>query len=181
MRRRTFLPPEPRRLKLHFLHHPKSYPGPNEEWELHRGFRIRVVSRNVLALFVGKPPEESNLLSRTPEAGENSFLLIPAPMGPRAEDLELGLRRVQGEGWEPEVTMLLSDERLLKVSPRHLKSQLKAKIPKGHGGLVLWVWQEMPAEFCRGLDFFNSEQILHQFGRIGRRVARRAKWRRYLP
>lgn len=179
MRHRTFLPPQPRRLKLHYLHHPRSYPGPDSEWELHRGFRIRVLSRHALALFIGQPPPVSDLLSKKPEPGEDSFLLIPAPAGPRAEHLAFGLEVAREEGWTPSVTMLLSDDRHLQVAPGRLRRKLKAVIPENHSGLVLWVWQEMPMDLCQGVDFFNPEQILHQFGRIGRRVKRRSRWRPY--
>lgn len=181
MRPRTFLPPQTRRLQLNYLHYPRSYEGPASEWELHLGFRIRVVSRHALALFVGQPPAESDLLSKGPEVGEESFLLLPAPAGPRPEHLAAALRLVGEEGWSPSVTLLLSDDQHLQVSPRRLRAGLKAAIPADHPGLVLWVWQEMPKDLCQGVDFFNPEQILHQFGRIGRRVSRRARWRRFYP
>lgn len=181
MIKRTFLPPEPRRLKLNFLHYPKTYAGPQSEWELHRGFRIRVLSRNCLALFIGQPPSDSTLLSRCPEEGEDSFLLLPAPSGVDPKDLEQGFQIANEEGWSPQVSMILSDGRRLQGSTRKTKAALRKAIPKAHPGLVLWVWQEMPGELCQGMDFFNSEQILHQLGRMGRRVSRRAKWRRFLP
>lgn len=178
---RRFQPLEPRRLKLHFLHYPRSFQGPNKEWELHHGFRIRILARNILSLCVGRPPTESDLLSCKPEVGETSFLLIPAPHGPNPEDLALGLELASKEGWSPQVTLILSDDQHLSAKPGPTRRALKMVIPKSHNGLVLWVWQQMPAELCDGLDFFNAEQILHQLGRIGRRVKRRARWRKLLP
>ena len=178
---REFTPPDVRRLEINYLCHPRSYKGPEGEWELHRGFRIRILSRHALALFIGPPPESSNLLSKGPEKGEESFLILPAPKGANANEVSRAFALTQAEGWTPSVTMILSDDQLLETAPSKMSSALKKAIPKKHPGLVLWVWQEMPGELCQGMDFFNAEQILHQFGRMGRRVTRRGKWRKFIP
>lgn len=178
---REFTEPDLRRLKLNYLCHPRSYKGPVGEWELHRGFRIRVLTQNALALFIGPPPQDSNLLSKGPEEGEESFMLLPASKGLDAHELREAFSVAGSEGWTPQVTLILSDDELLEGSPSKLSSGFKSAIPKKHPGLVLWVWQEMPGEMCQGIDFFNAEQILHQFGRMGRRVTRRCKWRKYIP
>lgn len=181
MKHRTFTPPEVRRLNLEFLHHPRHWEGPEGEWEIHRGFRIRVMTRNVMALFLGQPPSYCNLLSLYPEPGEDSFMVLPAPLNPQGSDLAMGLGLASEEGWVPQVTLILSDDRQLTRPYRALKRELKSAIPREHEGLVLWVLQEMPGELCEGMDFFNPEQTLHQLGRIGRRVGRRGRWRRFLP
>ncbi len=181
MKHRTFKPPEPRRLDLEFLHHPRSYEGPENPWEIHRGFRIRVLTRKVLAMFLGQPPNYCSLLSLYPEPGEDSFLVLPAPLDPQGSDLAMGLGLAAEEGWLPEVTLILSDDQQLTRPYRTVKRELKSVIPRDHEGLVIWVLQEMPGELCGEMDFFNPEQSLHQLGRIGRRVARRGRWRRFLP
>lgn len=178
---RAYREPEVRRLKLHYLHHPRCYQHSSQPWELHRGFRIRVLTPHALALFVGQPPRDSDLLSRRPEPGEDSFLILPAPHGASPLLLKEALSLCAGEGWAPQVTLVLSDEKLLKEPPSGLRRALRAAVPKSYPGLALWVWQEMPAPLRDDLDFFNAEQILHQLGRMGRRVARRMKWRRFLP
>jgi len=55
-------------------------------------------------------------------------------------------------------------------------------VPKDWPNLVLWVRQYMPVgTHWSGNDFFTPEQNLYQWGRVGRRVRRRTRWRSWLP
>ena len=56
------------------------------------------------------------------------------------------------------------------------------KVPRDWPNLVLWVRQPMLAgTVWTGNDFFTAEQTLYQWGRVGRRVQRRSRWRPLIP
>jgi hypothetical protein len=173
------LPVDLRRLKVHILRWPPAWRGPIEPWELTRGFRVEVLDRSLLWMALGGPESsDQRLLEAVKRPGEEGLLLLPAPSGPSEQDLQ-GTDKVLEGFPEADVLVLLSDGRRL-ASPRKQLSGLRARF-KGRSLAVVWVWQDMPAELCDGLDFFNVEQNLHQLGRIGRRLVRQARWRRFLP
>ena len=165
------------RLRLQILHHPREAWGPQGPWELWRGFRLEVLSESLLALTLGATSEadaRGDPLRPDTGPGEETLLVVPAPMGPSVEAVE---EAALVTGWTPSAALLLSDDQQLRGPDARALRQAarRASWP------VVWVLQEMPSEPYRGLDFFNVEQSLCQLGRIGRRLSRRVRWRRWLP
>jgi hypothetical protein len=163
---------DPRALRLLYLNHPRSYPGPRHDWELPRGFRLRTLARGAFVLYLRSPEapvDDADFLSTRPLVGEESFLLVPSPCGEPGAAFHQALSHLRAEGWWPDVALLLSDHVSIAPDP------FKCPMP------VVWVLQPMPLETRDGLDFFTLEQSLPQFGRISRRVRRRCRWRRLRP
>lgn len=157
------------RLRLDYLNHPRSAPAPLCDWELTRGFRIRAVAEKVLVLILGPAQGGGPALEPAPGPGEEALLLV---LSPRPQDLELALSLPHKEGWDPAGVLVLSAH---DSPPGALRQQLAA-VARGVPWLVVWVLQDMPPG-----DFFNAEEVLHQSGRISRRISRRSRWRRLLP
>ena len=180
------LPPQlsERRLKLVALHHPSQYAGPVQDWELDRGFRLRVLTGDAFVLYLrssqSQPP--GDFLSKWALEGEESFLLLPAPSGQLAASLRRALDVLETEQWWPDTMLLMSDWSVKPAFAWRAGSDLKALLPAGLPSLVAWVFQEMPTERgADGLEYFTPEQTLYQLGRISRHVRRRCRWRRWLP
>jgi hypothetical protein len=154
----------PRRLKLITLHHPRLHPGPKADWELDRGFRLRVLTRDSLLLYLRSPQfaQAEDFLSRRPLAGEESFLLIPAPSGQLSRPFGEALDAMHKEGWWPDTILLMSDWKMRPSFPFPRCSELRAALPAGLPSFVAWVFQEMPTELARGIDTFTPEQNLYQ-------------------
>ncbi|MBI3925884.1 MAG: hypothetical protein HY319_10115 [Armatimonadetes bacterium] len=168
-------------LELRYLHLPRSAQLPQAHWELSRGFRLRVVEPHVLVLTLGAASATaSDPLARAPASGEESLVLLPAPRGPDERMLEKAIELPRDEDWCPAAVLLLSDPRQLGEPIRKLERALRPTA-RSSPWLVVWVLQEMPDGFRRGLDFFNVERVLHQLGRISRRIQQRMTWRRRLP
>ncbi len=161
-----------RRLKLEYLNHPRSARGPLADWDLARGFRLRVVSSKLLFLYLA-PLQAGELtpLSLAPQPGEDGLAVV---LGAYPEEIQRAHNLFNEEGWEPGAILILSDDRRLK-SLRPLRQQLK-EAARAAPLLTVWVFQDLPPE-----GFFNPEQVLHQLGRISRQIVRRIRWRRRLP
>lgn len=161
---------------------PRSWRGPQAPWEIdRRGFRLRVLGPDLLALTLGKPGPKppGGVLSRAPGPGEETLLIVPAPKGPPTEALEAARRIPQEEGWSPACLLVLSDrEQLTSYSRarRDLGRALRrAAFP------AAWVLDQSPQVDFRGLPYFTVERSLRQLGRVGRRLERWARWRRLWP
>lgn len=151
-------------LKLAILGHPRRHPGPHAPWELHRGYRLRVLGPDLLVLFLNPGGE---VLSPTPQPGEEALLLLFVPEGPEPGALEQACALCREEGWEPDCLLVLSD-------PAQLRRRPTGKVPREI--LAVQVLQPLPPP-----GFFSTEKVLYQLGRIGSRLRRRCRWRRYLP
>lgn len=160
---------------------PRAWRGPEAPWEIQRGFRLRVVSPEVLVLTLGAPRDKApgQALQAAPGTGEESFLVLPAPLGASAEALALARRLPAEEGWRPACLLVLSD-RLQLASYGGARRDLRAGL-RGADFAAAWILDEMPTVDFRGLPYFTVERSLRQLGRIGRRLARWAKYRRLLP
>ena len=161
---------------------PRSWKGPEGPWEIdRRGYRLKVLGPELVALFLGAPEakEPGRALATSPTRGEEALLVVPAPRGPSAETLE-ALRKVpQEEGWTPSCLLVLSDRSQL-ASYRATRRSLGQAL-RGAGFPAAWVLDESPSVDFRGLPYFTVERSLRQLGRIGRRLARWARYRRLLP
>ncbi|MBS2039351.1 hypothetical protein JST97_30480 [bacterium] len=154
-----------RRLRVDFLHYPRAFRARHFRWDLDRGFRLEVLGASAywFALLDGEGLSQAVVAS--PQGQEQDFLL-------QVERQSAG----RWPDWDPArlgphtICALLSDR---GVPPR---------VPPGWPNLVIWVRQSMLAgTVWTGNDFFTPEQTLHQWGRVGRRVQRRARWRPLIP
>ncbi len=161
-----------RRLKVQCLALAPDYAGPVAGWELERGFRTRIDSHQRLRLFLSLSPNhggaDRDLLSNAPLQGEEVFDLIVAPNGLSPQDCLDEMKQLQPTG---QVVLFLSDQSLSISNKRTLQRGIS---PKGLAG-VFWVSLEMSTQVYQGVEFFNLEQNLLHFGRIGRHVARLVK------
>lgn len=160
---------DPDRLKVAPLNLPRGWPGPTRPWEIERGFRLRVVSPEVLVIHLGAAAEGAR---PGPGPGEEALVLVLAPEDPRAEVVAAAAGLPRAEGWEAGALLVLSDDRRLDRPFGRLRRELKGAAA---GLAAFWVLQEMP------YDYFTAEHTLRQLGRVGRRAARWARWRRWLP
>ncbi|MGE0488599.1 MAG: hypothetical protein AB7S38_05260 [Vulcanimicrobiota bacterium] len=159
---------------MHYLNHPRQADGPSDHWELQRGYRLRVVGSDSLVLYLGPATGQElqgELMGVAPLSGEEALLLVLASQTASAGKLEAALQVCDREGWNPRAVLVLWDSHQATTTDR---PGLK-KAARGDR-LVVLVDQEMPPE-----SFFNPEQVLHQLGRISRRIQRRVAWRRHLP
>ena len=163
----------------------RGYSGPLQDWELSRGFRLQVLEPGWFALFLGarslKPDEDS--LGQRPGAQEESFLVGLPPRDATAVWLETGRNHLARLAWTRGVVALLGDFRERGGRLKRLHRESKAIFSDCLAcGAAFWVWQPMPTAWRgEGLAFFAVEQQLYQWGRVGRRVARRCRWRRFWP
>jgi hypothetical protein len=161
-----------RRLKVQCLALDPNYGGPAAGWELERGFRARVDSHLRLRLFLSLSPNhggpDRDLLSPTQLQGEEIFDLIVVPNGLSSSACLEELKSLEPSG---QVVLFMCDRSLAISHKRRLQRSISAP---GLGG-VFWVSLEMPTQLYQGVEFFNLEQNLLHFGRIGRHVARLVK------
>lgn len=156
---------DPRRLRVDYLHYPRAFRARHFRWDLDRGFRLEVLGPTLfwLALLDGEGLEQA--VDARPQGLEQDFLL-------KVE------RRAGGDwpGWDRSrlgphtICAVLSD---VGRAPR---------VPPDWPNLVIHVRQPMlEGTVWTGNDFFTPEQTLYQWGRVGRRVQRRARWRPLIP
>ncbi len=161
---------------------PRSWKGPQAPWEIdQRGYRLRVLGPELVCLTLGAPGPRSpgGALSRSPGPGEEALLIVPAPSGPAAETLAQARELPGQEGWAPACLLVLSDRRQLP-SYSHTRRDLGRAL-RGSGFPAAWILDDLPQVEFRGQPYFTVERSLRQLGRIGRRLARWAKYRRLLP
>lgn len=161
----VWVAPDPRKLKVDFLHYPRGFRTAHFNWDLDRGFRLEVLGSRLFWLAL---PDSEWLVQPTdcrPQGGEQDFLLFVQ-------------RECQGH-WPDFPPSRLSSHTICVVLSESGKA---IQPPSSWPGLVLWVRQLMPSGTrWTGNDFFTPEQILYQWGRVGRRVRRRARFRNWLP
>lgn len=156
---------DPRRLSVDFLHYPRSFRAAHFFWDLDKGFRLEVLGRAVFWMSLLDSAGVTEPVVCRPQGREQDFLLHVS-------------RNCQGvwPSWDrsrlgPHTVCVVLSQDGRPVRP-----------PRDWPNLVLWVRQDMPAGTrWTGNDFFTPEQILYQWGRVGRRVKRRARWRGFLP
>ncbi len=167
---------------MHYICHPRRARGPRCPWELERGFRLRIVKRDLLLLFLGgETVAEGEPVCTGVQSGEELLVVIPATLGPDERQLESALSYISAAGLEPQAVLILSDPQQMNMPEHKVLPKLKLVVKRFDSFfLVVWVLQEMPP-VVEELDFFNVEQVLHQLGRISRRLARRVSWRSKLP
>lgn len=156
---------DPRRLRVDFLHYPRAFRARHFRWDLDRGFRLEVLRAQSFWFSLLDPAGlEKGCLTR-PQGQEQDFLLEVA-------------RTSQGL-WPEWDRARLSPHTICVILSETGKP---CAVPRDWPNLVLWVRQPMLAgTVWTGNDFFTPEQILYQWGRVGRRVQRRARWRGWLP
>lgn len=177
-----FTPAErPDSLRVAPLRLPRSWRGPEAPWELRRGYRLRVPDPAVLVLTLGAPGAKApgQALLPTPGPGEEALLVLPAPGGPAPEALELARRLPRDEGWRPACVLVLSDRRQVPSYGATRRELVRAM--GGEDFAAAWILDEMPTVDFRGLPYFTVERSLRQLDRVGRRLARWARYRRLLP
>ena len=170
-------------MRVQFLWSTRTYRGPFAEWELARGFRVTTVAPGWFAFFLGgrSLDADSDALRLVPCAGEEAFLLGILPPSPSREWLEAGRSVLKALGWREGVVAILADFRRRSLLGRFYK-QSRAVFQGGMDkGAAFWVWQTMPLPARGDLAFFSVEQQLFQWGRVGRHVRRRCRWRRFFP
>ena len=135
------------------------------------------------AFFLGGRSLESDAdaLSLTPHCGEEAFLLGVLPPTPDLEWLKRGKSALEALGWEQGVVAILADFRRRAFLKRFHKLSLATFRGCLESGAAFWVWQTMPLPARGELTFFSVEQQLYQWGRVGRHVRRRCRWRRFFP
>lgn len=135
---------------------------------------MRVLALDSLVLYLGPATGQEihgDLMGLAPQPGEEALLIVLAAQRATADKLESALQVCDREGWDPKAVLILWDSRQATQTDRPgLKKAARGR------RLVVLVDQEMPPE-----TFFNPEQVLHQLGRISRRIQRRVGWRRHLP
>lgn len=155
-----------RQLRVDFLHFPRLFRPRHFEWDLDQGFRLEVLSPRHFWLAV-------------PQTRHGDHPMDVSGAAPEEQDFLLFVER-QGGGRFPDWPRSRLGPHTIGV----ILSQegVAAKVPPDWPNLVIWVRQPMPAGTrWTGNDFFTPEQILYQWGRVGRRVRRRTRWRKWLP
>lgn len=155
----------PRRLRVDFLHYPRAFRARHFRWDLDRGFRLEVLQPGTFWFSLLDGPGLTQAVEPRPQGQEQDFLLRVERVGsgrfPQWERSRLGSHTI---------CVLLSD------------TGKAPSVPSDWPNLVIWVRQPMLAGTAwTGNDFFTPEQTLYQWGRVGRRVQRRARWRPFLP
>lgn len=155
----------PRRLRVDYLHYPRKFRARHFRWELDRGFRLEVLAGGQfwLSLLDGGGVEQA--IEPVAQAQEQDFLLQVARVSPGVWP-DWDRSRLSAHT----ICVILSD------------SGRPCRVPRDWPNLVLWVRQPMLAgTVWTGNDFFTPEQTLYQWGRVGRRVQRRSRWRPLIP
>lgn len=154
-----------RNLRVDFLRFPRSFQPRHYRWDLDRGFRVEVLGKELFWLSLLDREGVHSVCDARPQGQEQDFLL-------RVQ------RQARG-GWPDWPSQRLSPHTICVI----LSQQGKAcRVPGSWPNLVLWVRQPMPVGTrWTGNDFFTPEQVLYQWGRVGRHVQRWARWRRWLP
>ena len=177
--------PDPRTLRLDFLRLTRGYSGPRLPWELNRGFRLLALEPGWFLLFLGARAlvAEADPLATQPGPPEEAFLIGVPPVDADEGWLRSGRDHLGELAWASGVVALLGDYRQRKGRLAPLYRASREVFSRSLTcGAAFWVWQPMPQPLRRqGLAFFALEQQLYQWGRVGRRVARRCKWRRLWP
>lgn len=154
-----------RNLRVDFLRFPRSFQPRHYRWDLDRGFRVEVLGKELFWLSLLDREGVHSVCDARPQGQEQDFLL--------------SVQRQARGGWPDWPSQRLSPHTICVI----LSQQGKAcRVPGGWPNLVLWVRQPMPlGTRWTGNDFFTPEQVLYQWGRVGRHVQRWARWRRWLP
>lgn len=135
------------------------------------------------AFFLGGRdlPEGADALSLYPHPVEEAFLLGVLPPHPDPGWLDRGKSALAILGWQQGVVAILADFRRRASMGRLRKQSLALFRNCFANGAAFWVWQTMPLPPRGDLTFFSVEQQLFQWGRVGRHVRRRCRWRRFFP
>ncbi|MBN9415836.1 hypothetical protein ABS71_12375 [bacterium SCN 62-11] len=156
---------DPRRLRVDYLHYPRSFRARHYRWDLDRGFRLEVLGAGRFWFSLLDPGGVDRAIAPEGQGLEQDFLLQVARQSSGA-----------WPGWDRDrlgphtICVILSD------------SGRACRVPRDWPNLVLWVRQPMLAgTVWTGNDFFTPEQTLYQWGRVGRRVQRRSRWRALIP
>lgn len=149
---------------MEYLHFPRRFSPRHFAWDLDRGFRLEVLGPGVfwLSLLDREGCAEPSVAVRQGE--EQDFLLAMQP------DV--------WPVWPPE---RLSPHTVCVLLDK-IGSQRPIDVPPNWPNLVIKVLQSL-ADGTRwsGNHFFTPEQVLQQWGRVGRRVRRRSRWRKLIP
>jgi len=147
-----------------YVHYPRNFRAAHFRWDLDKGFRLEILGPRLFWMCLLDAGLTEPVECR-PQGAEQDFLLF----------VERDCRGI----WPAWERSRLSAHTICVVLSEMGKA---VKPPPDWPALVLWVRQPMP-EGTRwtGNDFFTPEQILYQWGRVGRRVQRRARWRGWIP
>ena len=149
---------------MDYLHYPRGFRAAHFQWDLDKGFRLEVLGPRLFWMSLLDAAGVDQPTVCQPQGKEQDFLLFVE-------------RHCQGQ-WPAWDRARLSPHTICVVLS---DSGRPVKPPSDWPGLVLWVRQTMPAGTrWTGNDFFTPEQILTQWGRVGRRVQRRSRWRGWL-
>jgi hypothetical protein len=148
-----------------YLHFPRLFRARHFQWDLDRGFRLEILNAATFWLALLDADGVVQAIETAPQGQEQDFLLHVD---------------VNGSGRWP-------DWERSRLSPHTVCAILSdsgrpCRVPRDWPNLVIWVRQNMLAgTVWTGNDFFTPEQTLYQWGRVGRRVQRRSRWRPLLP
>lgn len=156
---------DPRRLRVDYLHYPRKFRARHFRWDLDRGFRLEVLGAHSFWFALLDPEGVNQAIEPGAQGQEQDFLLHVDRSGrgawPNWDRCRLAAHTV---------CVILSD----RGKP--------CRVPPDWPNLVIWVRQPMLAgTVWTGNDFFTPEQTLYQWGRVGRRVQRRSRWRPLIP
>ena len=158
--------PLPRRqLSLSYLRFPRSFRPRHFRWDLDQGFRLEVLGPGLFWLALLDRSGVENACDVRPQGQEQDFLLSVDRQG-------------QGQ-WPDWPRDRLSEHTVCAILSQDGRA---SRPPRDWPNLTIWVRQPMPmGTRWTGNDFFTPEQVLYQWGRVGRHVQRRARWRRWIP
>ncbi len=164
--------------KLHILAHrlPRDC-REGADWELERGFHLQVIEADFFQLVLRARHSTSRrtvgILGEVHTDGQDRFLLWHAPLAYSSERLSAFAEKLRDE-YTDHVGLILSHPSERKASFRDLLAG--RGLWRGVRRPVIQVFQAYPRA-----DFFSVEKTLFDLGRVGRRLQKLTKLRRFAP
>lgn len=147
------------------------------DWELERGFHVQVVGADLFEIVLRPRGEAGSktpgLLSDADGEGQVRFLLWHAPLAYRSERLGEFAEKLKSE-YPAHVGLILSH--LSERNRAFRDFVVQRRLWKEIHHPVLQIFQAYPNS-----DFFSLEKSLFDLGRVGRRLQKLTRLRRFLP